>query len=289
MSKEYSEEHRQYQQVSKAIAYLSGHWNEQPGLADVASHVGLSEFHLQRVFSEWAGISPKQFLQFLTREYARQQLRNNSVLDTALSSGLSGSSRLHDLMLSWESMSPGAFKAKGKGIEIAYGIHESPFGYCLIAQTARGICKLSFFDHEEDQEGHEQELRKEWPDALIHRSDCNTASVARQIFDRDFNQQPLHLILKGTPFQLKVWEALLAIPQGQLYSYQQLAEKTGKPSAVRAVASAVARNNIGFLIPCHRVIRGTGEINQYRWGAERKQVLIVHEAVGIESNQATRK
>ncbi|MGI9280685.1 MAG: methylated-DNA--[protein]-cysteine S-methyltransferase [Endozoicomonas sp.] len=278
MSKEYSEEHRQYQQISRAIAYLSSHWTEQPGLADVASHVGLSEFHLQRVFSEWAGISPKQFLQFLTREYAKQQLRSNSVLDTALASGLSGTGRLHDLMLNWESMSPGEYKAKGKGIEIVYGIHDSPFGFCLVAQTTRGICKLSFFDHEDEQQVVEQELLKEWPNALIHRNDQNTAPVVQQIFSRNYHQQPLHLILKGTPFQLKVWEALLAIPQGQLCSYQQIADKAGKPSAVRAVASAVARNNIGFLIPCHRVIRGTGEMNQYRWGAERKQALIVHEA-----------
>jgi len=274
-----SEQHVNYQRVAKAIHYLAERQREQPSLAELASYVGLSEFHLQRMFSEWAGISPKQFLQFLTKERAKQQLRSNSVLDAALDCGLSGSSRLHDLMIKTECMTPGEYRSRGAGLQVAYGVRSSPFGFCLIAQTARGVCKITFFDLPGQEAAVLQELQKEWPAAALLRDQQAVDPVFARIFSGGMHgTAPLRVVLKGSEFQLKVWEALLAIPQGEVCSYQQLAGAMGLASSVRAVASAIARNNIAYLIPCHRVIRSTGEFSQYRWGSERKQAILVHEA-----------
>jgi AraC family transcriptional regulator of adaptative response/methylated-DNA-[protein]-cysteine methyltransferase len=267
--------HRHYQQIAKAIAFLNDKQSQQPELKDVAAHIGLSDSHLQRVFTEWAGLSPKQFLQFLTKQKAKTLLADNTVANAAYDSGLSTSSRLHDLMVSYESVTPGEYKSGGHGIAIHYGIHPTPFGLGLIATTKRGLCKLSFFDSLDAESEVINELHQEWPKATIQHSVDATQDIANKIFSR--KPEPLAILCKGTPFQLLVWEALLKIPEGELRSYQQVARQIGKPSATRAVASAIAKNSIAYLIPCHRVIRSTGEINQYRWGAERKQALIARE------------
>jgi len=268
------EEHKNYVRIEKAIKFLNEHQLSQPSLGELSNYIGISEFHLQRLFSEWAGVSPKQFLQFLTKEHAKQQLKNNSVMGAALSSGLSGSSRLHDLMISCEGVTPGEYKSWGKGVAISYGLHRSPFGYCFIAITEKGICKLSFHSRVSEKKAVLAELGADWPNAKISQDEVATAQVLMKIFGENKKAKSLHLLLKGSPFQLKVWEALLTIPAGQLSSYQQVAESVGKGSAVRAVASAVARNNVALLIPCHRVIRSTGVLSNYRWGAERKAAMI---------------
>lgn len=277
------ETHRNYHRISKAIEFLSANHLTQPGLSEIARHVGLSDFHLQRIFSEWVGISPKQFLGYLTKNYAQSRLDQFSVMQAALDSGLSGASRLHDLMISCEGVTPGEYKKQGKGLQITYGIHESPFSWCLIAITPRGICKLSFFDRKHDADNYINELINEWPNALIQHQQSDTEPLIDRIFGRHprgngQNKASLNLLLKGTPFQLKVWQALLAIPEGNLCSYQQVAGVMGNESSVRAVASAIAKNNIGYLIPCHRVIKSTGELNQYRWGKTRKTMMIGQEA-----------
>lgn len=240
--------------------------------------MGLSEFHLQRVFTEWAGVSPKQFLGYLTKEYAKRQLHFSSVQDAAFTSGLSGSSRLHDLFVTYESVTPGEIKKRGQGINICYGVHSSRFGYCFIAVTERGLCKLGFFDSSEEKEQLVSELYTDWENATIEEDSTETQSVFNRVFSSEAGaDSSIKLLLKGSPFRVQVWEALLNIPTGNLVSYQQVADSIGKPSASRAVASAIAANNIGFLIPCHRVIRSTGVLSNYRWSRERKAAMIVYE------------
>ncbi len=278
-------EPRPYSLITEAIRYLDDHRRQQPALADLARHVGLSEFHLQRLFSDWAGVSPKQYLQYLTKENAKQRLRREPVLDAALSAGLSGPGRLHDLMLHCEGMTPGEYRQGGRGLRIRYGAAASPFGDCLLAETGRGVCKLAFFDRAEEFAALEAELRAEWPAAIIVRDDAAVTATAALAFPAPGGRgQPLKLLLRGSAFQLKVWEALLAIPSGEIRSYQQVAAGLGEPAAIRAVASAIARNSIGYLIPCHRVIRASGEFSRYRWGCERKQAMIAREAgtAGVE-------
>lgn len=274
--------HRTYAQIAKAITYFVRHQQEQPGLAELAQEVGVSEFHLQRLFTEWVGVSPKKFLQYLTKERAKQALRQSTVLDAALSVGLSGVGRLHDLMLTCEGITPGDYKRLGAGLSIRYGIHGSPFGTCLLAMTDRGVCKLAFYDSEKERSTLLHELEMEWANAQIVHDNSETDAVFDKIFpNRDHpsvSEQRLHLLMKGSPFQLSVWEALLKVPEGHLVSYADVAVQLGEPSAVRAVASAIARNHLGYLIPCHRVIRQTGEFNQYRWGASRKLAMIGWEA-----------
>lgn len=274
--------HAHYRMVSQAIAYVVDNQITQPTLADVAAAVGLGEHHVQRVFSQWVGVSPKQFLQFLTLEHAKQHLRDESVMGAALASGLSGSSRLHDLFIRYESMTPGEYKQGGAGLVIEYGVHPSPFGLCFLAVTTRGVCKLAFFD-EPTQAGHVlAELKRDWPNAQWQEQPESTKILCDKIFhrkaepySRDSDEKvSIHLLLKGTPFRLQVWQALLALPAGCLTSYQQVADAMGKPKSVRAVASAIANNDIGFLIPCHRVIRSTGALSEYRWGKTRKSALI---------------
>ncbi len=277
-----TEEGRTYLRIKEAIVFIDAHKTQQPSLKQVAEHVNLSEFHFQRLFSQWVGISPKQFLGFLTQAYAKKQLQNFSVLASAHASGLSGSSRLHDLMVNVEGITPGEYKKQGKGLLVEYGIHLSPFAMCLIAKTQRGICKLAFFDEPQQAAIHINELISEWPHARIEHNQKNTEPLVASIFDKTIKQdKPLNLLLKGTKFQLQVWQALLSIPEGGLCSYQQLAHSMGKQESVRAVASAIAKNKIALLIPCHRVIKGTGEFNQYRWGKDRKKIMIAHEAARV--------
>jgi AraC family transcriptional regulator of adaptative response/methylated-DNA-[protein]-cysteine methyltransferase len=277
----FTEQH--YFLVARAIDYVVQFQERQPDLTEIAGHIGLSECHFQRVFTAWAGISPKKFLQFLTKEKAKERLRDCPLMTVALDLGLSGTSRLHDLMITWEGVTPGEYQSWGEGLQICYGLHDSPFGYCLLAQTPRGLCKCAFYDQPEQAEVLISELYAEWPRATITRDEAITAEVCSLIFPAQLSGtsaaplQRLHLLLKGSKFQLKVWEGLLHIPDATLVSYQQLAYAIGEPQATRAVASAVARNHLAYLVPCHRVIRSNGEFSQYRWGALRKLAMIGRE------------
>lgn len=273
----------QYQRVARVIHYCVEHRLEQPSLVELAGYAGLSEYHLQRLFSSWVGVSPKQFLKFLTKQDALRRLRQNTVLETALDCGLSGGGRLHDLMLSCEGVTPGQYQQMGKDLIIGYGFHSTPFGECLLAQTLRGVCKLDFFDTPYEGQLALQALQKDWSRARVLEDRAATAQTIASIFSGTGKSETrsLHLLLKGSPFQLKVWEALLRIPEGELCTYQQVADVVAAPKATRAVASAIARNNIGYLIPCHRVIRSSGEFSQYRWGVTRKQALIGWEACRV--------
>lgn len=269
---------RQYETVARAIAYIRSHARRQPSLGEVSDSLGLSEFHLQRVFSEWAGVSPKRFLQYVTKEHARRALRRSGdVLSVAFEAGLSSPGRLHDLMVTCEAMSPGEIKAMGAGLEIRHGRAPTPFGDALIAWTGRGICHIEFLD-EGAGESAVASLRKDWPAATLVQDAPRAMQLAAAIFRSAPSDAPLHLMLRGTNFQIKVWEALLRVAPGEAVSYTQLAQLAGAPKAQRAVGSAVARNHIAFLIPCHRVIRETGETGNYRWGAERKVALLAWEA-----------
>tara|TARA_R110001592_G_scaffold175466_5_gene414724 strand:+ start:48373 stop:49236 length:864 start_codon:yes stop_codon:yes gene_type:complete len=272
------QDHKNYGSIAKAIRYLTENQIEQPSLKKLASVVGMSEFHFQRVFTEWAGVSPKQFLLYLTKENAKKKLKEYSVMQSALDNGLSGSSRLHDLFITHESVTPGEYKSLGQGLDIYYGIHSCLFGYCLIAVTSRGLCKLAFFDDDNEREALISELYLEWNNATIRHNNEHTESFYQGIFLHEAcDSKPIHLLLKGSPFKLKVWQALLDIPEGQLARYSDIAEAIDKPKAVRAVASAIANNSIAYLIPCHRVIRNTGILNDYRWGKERKAAMIARE------------
>ena len=274
---------RHYQIVAQAIAFISKNQAQQPTLSEIANAVHLSEQHLQRIFSAWAGISPKRFLQYLTKQHAKQALRHSAdVLGAALASGLSGSSRLHDLMVSCEAMSPGEIKSRGKGINISYGLAATPFGNGVFAWTARGICYLAFSD---EIALTEKELSSEWPAAMLLRNDTQAEKLANRIFYAAPKPGKLHLLLRGTNFQIKVWEALMAIPPSQLISYSQLAAMAGSPKAQRAVGTAMAGNTIGYLIPCHRVIRENGELGDaFRWGKDRKLAMQVWDAGQAETS-----
>ena len=269
---------RDYARVEAAIAYLESRFRDQPELGDVAREVGLSPWHFQRLFRRWAGVSPKRFGQFLTLDYAKARLADSaSVLDTAYDAGLSGPGRLHDLFVTCEAMSPGAFKSGGAGIDIAYGMHPSPFGPCLIGQTARGVCALGFADA--DAETVRVRFERRWPAACFREDRQATEAVAARIFARPAAPgAPIKLSVAGTNLQLKVWEALLRIPPGRIVSYEALARALGRPRAARAVGGAVAANPVSYLIPCHRVIRKSGRFSDYEWGRSRKRVMLAWEA-----------
>ncbi|MGD9899922.1 MAG: methylated-DNA--[protein]-cysteine S-methyltransferase [Calditrichaceae bacterium] len=267
-----------YNLIEKAILYLDDHFREQPGLEELSAGLGVSSFHLQKVFKQWVGISPKRFLQFLTIDHARKVLADSrSVLDAAYDSGLSGPGRLHDLFISIDAVTPGEYKIKGAGLKINYGFHESPFGCCLIAVTGRGICGLSFHDESGRKDGLET-LRKNWPDAELIENSETTSDYYHKIFLHNADPVSLKLFVKGTNFQLKVWEALLKIPAGALASYDDIARNIGHPSSSRAVGNAVGSNPVSFIIPCHRVIHKMGRIGNYHWGAARKKAILGWEA-----------
>lgn len=270
--------HAHYDLIATAIRYLVENQISQPNLTQLSERLSLSETHLQRVFSEWAGVSPKQFIQYLTKESAKQKLRQTSVLDAANACGLSSASRLHDLMITWEGMTPGEYKKLGENLTIHYGLTKTPFGFCFMAVTERGICRLAFINHSDESMLLENDLKSEWQNATLLKDDIKIAAIAKNIFSVSLDKKPLKLLMKGTPFQMKVWEALLAIPEGELVTYQTIANHIKHPKAVRAAASAIANNQIAYLIPCHRVIRQTGEFGQFRWDAIRKQALIGFEA-----------
>ncbi len=270
---------RQYEIVARAIKFIHSQAHNQPTLGEISIYCGLSEFHLQRVFSEWAGVSPERFLQYVTKEYAKQALRNSEdILSVTLGSGLSSPGRLHDLMVSCEAMSPGEIKAMGAGLEIGFGNAPTPFGNALIAWTKRGICHLGFVDGD-DSENAETSLRHDWIGASFIKDQQYALQIADKVFNSPQSNQPLHLLLRGTNFQVKVWEALISVPPGKVVSYTQLAKKAGTPKACRSVGTAIGKNNIALLIPCHRVIRETGEIGGYRWGTGRKVALLALEGM----------
>lgn len=263
-----------YPMIERAIRYLEENASHQPELNEIASAVGLSEFHFQRVFTRWAGISPKRFLQFLTKESAKELLdRSENLLDTTLQVGLSSLGRLHDLFITTEAVTPGEYKSRGIGLTIHYGLHPTPFGQCLIGVTERGICHLSFVESSEG--GAVDELAAEWQKARMIENPRKTESFVEPIFNVGHHRdKPLQVYLRGTNFQIKVWEALLQIPSGRVSTYQQIAEQVGRPGATRAVGTAVGHNPVPVLIPCHRVIRKLGEFGNYRYGAARKKALL---------------
>jgi AraC family transcriptional regulator of adaptative response/methylated-DNA-[protein]-cysteine methyltransferase len=274
-----SQQSRDYEKIGSAIRYLEEHQLEQPGLADLASALHMSEYHLQRLFSRWVGISPKRFMQYLTKEHAKYWLdQSRDVLNTAHSVGLSGPGRLHDMFITCEAMTPGEYKSRGAGLKIGYGIHPSPFGDCLVGVTQRGICSLIFLS-EGDQAAALSNLISGWPAAEIEEDQAGTAGVAAgmQTLFRDQPSTPMRIYLSGSNFQIKVWEALMQIPSGSVASYQQVAVQIGMPGASRAVGNAVAQNPIPVLIPCHRVIRHNGEFGEYSYGTLRKKAILGYE------------
>ena len=276
------EQSRHYRVIAQAIRFVRSHARRQPGLEEIADAVHMSPHHLQRVFSEWAGISPKRFLQYVTKEFARHRLGDaDDSLSVALDAGLSGTSRLHDLMVSCEAMTPAEIRASGRGVSIGFGFAPSPFGEALVAWTARGVCHFAFCTSglSEMIAG----LSANWPDATLTPDHEQAGALLRQIFPEQPTRGKVHLVLKGTNFQIKVWEALVHTEFGQVISYRQLALQSGSPHAQRAVGNALAANSIGYLIPCHRVIRETGDVGNYRWGSERKMALLGWEKARVSS------
>ena len=269
-----------YQRIERAIRYLDAHWREQPSLATLAAHVGLSESHFQRLFTRWAGISPKRFLQHATAQFARTLLREHrAVLPTAYDAGLSNSSRLHELMVHTEAMTPGQMSRGGGGVDIAWDFHESPLGTAFVAVTPLGICSLQFADTATDRRATLDRLRDEWPAATLRQSASRTRASARLALDAlGEHRGALALHVRGTNFQLKVWSALLRIAPGDVATYGDVAGAIGAPRAMRAVGSAVGRNPVSLLIPCHRVIRQSGTIGDYAWGSVRKEIILRAEA-----------
>ncbi|MDX1644073.1 MAG: methylated-DNA--[protein]-cysteine S-methyltransferase [Thermoanaerobaculia bacterium] len=280
-----------YERIREAIRYLERHAERQPDLAELAQHLGLSPSHCQRLFKRWAGVSPKRFLQFLTLEHAKRLLRaSSSVLETSYEVGLSGPGRLHDLFVAVEAVTPGEYKEFGAGIEVRWGIHPAPFGDCLVAETERGVCHLSFGDG--DLTENRRRLERDWSRSTMVRDQEGTLPTARRIFDPEAwkGEEPgdLRLLLKGTNFQLRVWRALLEVPPNRLVSYGDLAESLGRPNAARAVASAVGANPVSYLVPCHRVLRATGALGGYAWGTARKRAMIAWETARAEPEDSAR-
>ena len=270
-----------YERIAGVIHYLDTHHTEQPDLAMLASHVGLSPFHFHRLFSNWAAITPKDFLQCLTLAHAKALLQQgNSVLDSALNAGLSGPGRLHDLCVNLEAATPGELKSGGAGWTITTGIADTPFGKCLLGESPRGVCHLGFIDSA-DETTEWAALQQHWPQAQLCRDDSVAVQLAGRIFNPASDTQtrsPLRACVRGTTFQVQVWRALLQIQPGTLVSYGQLATAVGKPTAARAVGTAIGKNALAYLVPCHRVIRETGVVGDYRWGHVRKRAILAWES-----------
>lgn len=268
-----------YDRIAQAIHFIEANYRRQPTLDEVAKSVYLSEFHFQRLFRRWVGISPKRFLQFLTIEHAKRRLDEcRSVLDATYDAGLSSPGRLHDLFVALEAVTPGEYKRRGEGLRISYGFHDTPFGRALLATTERGLVALTFVDQGAEGDAID-ELRGRWSRADLDEDPRDTADLARRIFDpTERDDRPIPLLVQGTNHQVRVWEALLRVPPGALVSYEQLAAAAGKPGAVRAVAGAVAANPVAYVIPCHRVIRKLGAFGGYRWGMDRKKAIVAWEA-----------
>ncbi|NUO64034.1 MAG: methylated-DNA--[protein]-cysteine S-methyltransferase [Gemmatimonadaceae bacterium] len=268
-----------YDRIELAIQYLDERSREQPSLAEVAAYVGLSESHFQRLFTRWAGISPKRFLQFQTVAHARALLaESRSLLDATYEAGLSSAGRLHDLFVTIDAVTPGEFKRAGDGLTIEWGTHDTPFGECVIGVTSRGICGLYFATDGDGVDGARVRLAESWEGARFAENARATRPLAARIFGAvDAGPAPLAVLVKGTNLQLKVWEALLRIPLGELATYEQVAAAAGAPRAVRAVGNAVGQNPVSYLIPCHRVIRKTGAFGNYGGGIARKRAMLAWE------------
>jgi len=280
-----------YQRVEKALYFIMHHSSEQPSLETISEYLGMSPFHFQKLFSRWAGISPKRFFKVITSENAKVALRKSlPTLEAAWGSGLSGTGRLYDLLVTVEAAAPGEIASGGDGLILTWGVADSPFGYCFVAMSDRGICRLEFHDTHLAEGGIER-LRRDWPAAELRRGERRIHLISRSIFDsaRPYSGvppsagaspegiQPIQLMVRGTNFQIQVWKALLAIPSGSLATYGSLAKAVGNRRGARSVGGAVGRNPIAYLIPCHRVIRSIGESGGYRWGSLRKQALLSKE------------
>ncbi len=276
-----TQEQLNYDRIATAIAYLQQNFKVQPDLDQIAEKTNLSPFHFQRLFTEWAGVSPKKFLQYLSLAYAKDILRDQqlTLFDAAYEIGLSGTGRLHDLFVNIEGMTPGEFKNGGENLTINYDFTSTPFGKLLIASTTKGICHMAFAD---DEAKAFEELEQQFPEAKFHRQKDELQQGALHIFNQNWNEpNEVKLHLKGTPFQLKVWETLLKVPKGNFTTYGKIAQAIGNPNASRAVGSAIGDNPIAFLIPCHRVIQSTGNFGQYHWGQVRKSAILGWEAAQV--------
>jgi AraC family transcriptional regulator of adaptative response/methylated-DNA-[protein]-cysteine methyltransferase len=272
-----------YQRIEQAILFLENNFLRQPELDEVAEKVHLSPFHFQRIFSEWAGISPKRFLQFLTVDFLKKKLKESkNIMEAAEAAGLSSQSRVYDLFTTLEAVTPQEYKLKGYGLKVEYGFHQTIFGLCLIGITNRGICWLSFVSTDEDPQNHLEKMKEHWHNSIFHESEELTATFVNSIFNDNQQNKKLHLFVKGTNFQIKVWEALLQLPIGSVTTYQGIAASIQNPKAMQAVGSAVGSNHIAYLIPCHRVIRKDGILGEYRWAAIRKKSIIGWEMAKVD-------
>ena len=268
-----------YERVAEAIHFIRNNYKDQPKLDEVAEHVHVSPFHFQRMFQDWAGVSPKQFLQYLSLEHAKKMLKEThaSLFDTAYETGLSGTGRLYDLFVNIEGMTPGEYKNGGEALTINYSFADTPFGNVIVASTDKGVCHMAFAD--EGTEKAFQNLKSQFPNANHHQIVDLKQQNALFVFNQDWSKlDKIKLHLKGTDFQLKVWETLLKVPSGGLTTYGDLAAKAGHEGAYRAVGTAVGKNPVAFLIPCHRVIKSTGELGNYHWGEDRKNLIVGWEA-----------
>lgn len=273
-----TQETTNYSRIAEAIGYIQENFKTQPGLEEVAEKINVSPFHFQRLFTDWAGVSPKKFLQYTTIEYAKKMLKENgaTLFETAFETGLSGTGRLHDLFINIEGMTPGEYKNGGENLAINYSFAESPFGNILVASTPKGICHIAFAD---DEEKALNALREKFPNAAYKQMVDLSQQNALYIFTHDWNKlNQIKLHLRGTEFQLKVWETLLKIPIGQLTTYGNIAKQIHQPNASRAVGTAIGDNPVAFLIPCHRIIQSTGAFGGYHWGTIRKTAMIGWEA-----------
>jgi len=280
-----------YQRISNAIQFLKNSTFEQPSLNETASHIGLNPVHFQRLFHRFAGVCPKRFLQHLTGDQVKKLLQQSvSILDTSFAVGLSSPGRLHDRLINVTAVTPGEYKSGGVDLQIKYAFHQTPFGKCFIAVNERGIFRIEFIDTDNGTATAILRLQKAWPNAVISKDQSMTGKMIQQIFSplKNTTNKPLLLLLHGTNFQLKVWQALLKIPEGCVTSYGYLADKIGQPAASRAVGTAIGNNPISYLIPCHRVLRGDGGIGGYRWGIDRKLAILGRELCETErSNRQT--
>lgn len=263
-----------YQRVEEAIRYVEMNFRHQPGLEQIAAAANVSPFHFQRLFAEWAGISPKRFLQCITVDFLKQRLRQSSDLfDAAEAAGLSGPSRVRELFVALEAVTPDEYKQFGYGLTVHYGFQDTPFGLALLGVTHRGICWLSFLAADAHPQEELEKLKAFWSRALFQQDDARVAELVARIFNNT-PDKPLHVLVKGTHFQAKVWRALLHLPFGEVITYQQVAAHIATPRALQAVGSAVGANHVAYLIPCHRVIRKDGNLGEYRWGAVRKKCIL---------------
>jgi AraC family transcriptional regulator, regulatory protein of adaptative response / methylated-DNA-[protein]-cysteine methyltransferase len=280
--KELSQQEIDYLRIGKAILFLNEKVDSQPGLEEVASHAGVSPYHFQRLFTRWAGVSPKRYLSLLTLNRAKGILENKdaTLLDAAFGSGLSGTGRLHDLFVNLEAMTPGEYKSSGRSLEIRYGYHTTPFGRAIICVTDRGVCGLAFMERVEEQQVLEDQ-KSRWRFSSFRHDAGETATYIKKIFSArkgGIQESSINCLVKGSPFQCKVWEALLAISTGRTSTYGQVASAVENPQAARAVGNAVGANPIAYLIPCHRVIKESGALGGYRWGTVRKQAMLAWES-----------